>query len=199
MMLLPIGATIRCRDGEAGKLKYVVLDPENGQVTHLIGERGILPRRDIVVPASWVEQSSESEIVLNATTEELDALPDYDELDFIDPDLDYKPLGGYRRTETRFWRSPYHSVGGGNAWLVRFVRLGFHDDEVLLQRGLPVLTQDEQTVGTVDHLVVDPITHLVTHFVVRRGWLWNRKLHIVPLERVSSVSEAGVRLNMTME
>ena len=201
MMLLSIGAAIRCLDGAAGKLKYVVLDPENGRVTHLIVERGILPRREIVVPVSWIDesQSSEHEIMLNATIEELDALPDYDELDFVDPDLDYKPLGGYHRTETRFWKSPYHSVGGGNAWLVRFVRLGFHDEEVLLERGLPVVTPDEQTVGTVDHLVVDPTTLLVTHFVVRRGWLWTRKLHIVPLERVASVSEAGVRLNMTVE
>ena len=63
MMLLSIGATIRCLDGEAGKLKYVVFDPENGEVTHLIVERGILQRRQIVVPASWVERSSELEIV----------------------------------------------------------------------------------------------------------------------------------------
>ena len=92
--LLPIGATIRCRDGTTGKLKFVVLDPENGEVTHLVVERGILPRREIVVPVSWVEGSSESEIVLNATLKELDKLPDYDELNFIDPKLDYKPLGG---------------------------------------------------------------------------------------------------------
>ena len=43
--LLPIGATIRCRDGTAGKLKFVVLDPENGEVTHLVVERGILGDR----------------------------------------------------------------------------------------------------------------------------------------------------------
>lgn len=197
--LLPIGATIRCRDGTTGKLKFVVLDPENGEVTHLVVERGILPRREIVVPVSWVEGSSESEIVLNATLKELDKLPDYDELNFIDPKLDYKPLGGYRRAETKFWKSPYYSGDSGNIWLVRFERLGFHDGEVLLERGLPVVTKDEQPVGTVDHLIVDPASEQVTHFVVRHGWLWNRKMHILPLEKVLSVSRAGVRLNMMLE
>jgi osmotically-inducible protein OsmY/sporulation protein YlmC with PRC-barrel domain len=198
-MLLPVGATVRCRDGEAGKLKHVVLDPENGRVTHLIVERGILPHRQIVVPIGWVEGSSEREIVLNATLEELDMLPDYDELDFLDPELEHKPLGEYRREETKVWKSPYDSRGSRNIWLVRFERLGFHDDEVLLERGLPVVTRDEQEVGTVDHLIVDPVSHQVTHFVVRRGWLWNRKMHILPLERVLSASEAGVRLDMTLE
>lgn len=198
-MLLPIGATIRCRDGTAGKLKHVVLDPENGQVTHLIVERGVLPHREIVVPAGWVEQSSEREIVLNATLEELDKLPDYDELDFIDPDLSYKPLGGYDRTQTRFWRSPYDSVGGGNVWLLRLTRLGYHDDEVLLQRGLPVLSKDDITVGKIDHLVLDPVSHFVKHLVVQRGWLWNKKLNIVPIQKVISVSSAGVKLDMSVE
>jgi hypothetical protein len=86
MMLLSIGATIRCLDGAAGKLKSVVLDPENGEVTHLIVEHGLLQRRKIVVPASWVERSSEREIVLNATLEDLNKLPDYDELDFLAPE-----------------------------------------------------------------------------------------------------------------
>jgi hypothetical protein len=64
-MLLPIGATVRCRDGA---------------VTHLIVERGMLLRHDIVVPAAWVEQSSEHEIVLNATADELNALPEYNKV-----------------------------------------------------------------------------------------------------------------------
>src|SRR5690242_13616863 len=106
-MLLPIGATIRCRDGEAGRLKYVVIDPDDGEVTHLIVERGKLLRRDIVVPASWVEQSNEHEIVLNATVEELNEQPEYQEIDFAEPDLSYRPLSGHRPEETRIWVSAY--------------------------------------------------------------------------------------------
>src|SRR4029434_2288064 len=117
-MLLPIGATIRCRDGKAGRLKYVVIDPKDGAVTHLIVERGMLLRRDIVVPVSWVEQSSEHEIVLNAPLAGLNELPEFREFDFLEPDPTYRPLSGYRPEEVRIWVSPYVAVGDGRPWLL---------------------------------------------------------------------------------
>ena len=199
MMLLSIGATIRCRDGVAGKLKYVVLDPEDGEVTHLIVERGKLLGRDIVVPAAWIEEESEGEILLNATIEDLNALPEYKEFDFIQPDTSYRPLSGHRVEDTRFWASPYDPVGDGRPWVLRHVRVGVQDDEVVMQRGFPVQDQDSRSVGTIDHLVVDPTTRKVTHFVVRRGSLLDPEAHIVPLERVTSVTDSGVQLNMTRE
>ncbi len=33
-ILLPIGAAVRSRDGPAGRLKKVVIDPEDDQVTY---------------------------------------------------------------------------------------------------------------------------------------------------------------------
>jgi uncharacterized protein YrrD len=197
-MLLPIGATIRCRDGAAGRLKYVVLDAEDDEVTHLIVERGRLLHRDIVVPIGWVDWTSEDEIMLKATVAELEVLPDYDELDFVEPDVKFKPAGGYRSQDTRFWRSA-HAAVGGNIWIARIERLGLHDGEVFLQRGLPVVTCDERPVGEVDRLVVKPASHRVTHLVVKRGWLWKRQARMVPVERVTEVTEAGVRLDMTAE
>ncbi|MCL4258405.1 MAG: PRC-barrel domain-containing protein [Anaerolineales bacterium] len=195
-LLLSIGATIRCRDGAAGRLKYVVLDPEDNQVTHLIVERGTLLHRDIVVPVDWVERTSEDEIVLKATVAELEALPDYDELDFIEPEVELKPAGEYRSQDTHFWRSA-HAAVGGNIWIARFERLGLHDGEVFLERGLPVVTRDERPVGEVDRLDVEPASRRVTHLVVRQGWLWKRQARMVPIERVTQITEAGVRLNMT--
>jgi osmotically-inducible protein OsmY/sporulation protein YlmC with PRC-barrel domain len=198
-MLLPTGATIRCRDGAAGRLKYVVIDPDDGEVTHLIVERGMLLRRDIVVPAGWVERASEDEIVLNATVADLKALPEYHEIDFIEPDPSYRPLSGHRVEETRIWVSPYVSIGGGRPWILRRVRLGIQDDEVLLRRGLPVQTRDGRTAGALDHLVVEPASHRITHLVVRRGWLWDRQARIVPLERVAALTDYSVQLNMGAE
>lgn len=201
-MLLPIGATIRCRDGEAGRLKYVVIDPDDGTVTHLIVERGVLLRYDIVVPAAWVERSSEHKIALNATLAELNALPEYREFDFIEPDPNYHPPSGHRVEETRLWLSPYVGLNddlltNGRPWLLRHVRLGVQDDEVIVRRGLPVQTSDGRNAGVVDHLVVDPASLRTTHLVVRRGWLWNTQARIVPLERVAEVTDYGVRLNLS--
>lgn len=196
-MILSIGATVRCRDGAAGRLKYVVVDPDDNEVTDLIVERGLLLRQDIVVPIGWVEQASEDEIVLNATATELNKLPEFHEVDFMEPDLSYRPLSGHRLEETRIWVSPYVSVGGGKPWILRHTHLGIQDDEVPLRRGSPVVTRDGRPVGEIDHLLVEPTGHQVTHLVVRRGLLWNRQARLVPMERVSAVTEFGVRLDMT--
>jgi sporulation protein YlmC with PRC-barrel domain len=200
MMLLPIGAAIRCRDGAAGKLKYVVLDSEDGEVTHLIIQRGKLLRRDIVVPAAWVEQESGGEILVNATTKELNDMPEYKEFEFLEPDPSYRPLSGHRVEDTRFWASPYGSISG-RPWILRRVRLGFQENDVIVQRGLPVHARDGREVGTLDHLIVEPgnRNHRVTHLVVRRGLPWEQKMHIVPMGRVAAVTEVGVRLNMTAD
>ena len=197
MMLLSIGKSIRCRDGEAGKLKYVVLDPDDGEVTHLIVEQGKLLRRDIVVPAAWVEGESKGQILLNATAEELNDLPVYKEFDFIQADPSYHPLSGHRIEDVRFWSSPYDPVGGGKPWILRRVRVGVQDEEVVLQRGLPVHDRDGRAVGALDHLIVEPGNVRVTHLVLGQSLLWDKKMHIVPMERVADVTENDVRLNMT--
>jgi sporulation protein YlmC with PRC-barrel domain len=199
LMRLSIGSAIRCRDGMAGRLKYVVIDPDDGKVTNLIVERGRLLRRDIVVPAAWVEEESEGEIVLNATTEDLNTLPEYKEFEFMEPDPTYRPVSGHRVEDTRIWISPYQPVVSGRPWILWRVRLGIQDEEVVLQRGLPVHDRENRAVGTIDHLVVEPGDRRITHLVLRRGWPWEKKMHIVPMGRVSTVTEKGARLNMTVE
>jgi osmotically-inducible protein OsmY len=196
-MLLPIGAIVHCHDGAAGRLKYVVLDPDDGEVTHLIVERGMLLHRDIVVPVSWIERTTEATLYLNANRDDLKVLPEYDEREFVMPDPAYRPLSGHRVEDTRVWLGPYAVVGGGRPWVLQRVRLGVEDDEVLIRRGLPVLTSDDRPAGVIDHLVVDPTSKHITHLVVRRGWLWNRQARLVPVDQVAAVSEYGVRLRLS--
>jgi uncharacterized protein YrrD len=45
-----IGAPVLASEGKIGQLKYVVVAPNAEVVTHLVVERGLLVRHDIVVP-----------------------------------------------------------------------------------------------------------------------------------------------------
>lgn len=198
-MLLPIGAQVRCLDGAAGRLKFIVVDPDDSEVTDLIVERGALLHRDIVVPIGWGERTTEDTIFLNACLDDLNPLPEYNEVEFVQPDPSYRPLSGHRVEETRIWIGPYETVSGGRPWILRQVRLGVDEDEVLVRRGLPVQTSDHRSVGVVDHLVIDPASKRVTHLVVRHGWLWSREAHLVPLEQVAELNEYGVRLNLSVD
>jgi len=69
------------------------------------------------------------------------------------------------------------------------------EGEILIRRGLPVYTADGDWVGTVDHLLVDPTRHRVTHLVIHRGrWFSQGEDYIVPVDDVTTASESGIRL-----
>jgi osmotically-inducible protein OsmY/sporulation protein YlmC with PRC-barrel domain len=197
MQRLPIGASVLCHDGIAGRLKYVVIDPDDTEITDLIVERGFLRHHDVVVPVSWVEQATDESITLNAQIVDLRALPEYHELEFAMPDLSCKPVCGHQVEETRIWQNPYVAVGGGRPQLRHRARLGVPEEEMLLRRGMPILAADSTSIGTLDHLVVDPVTHQLTQLVIRQGQLWNRRAQIVPLDQVATLSEYGVQLKLT--
>lgn len=77
-----IGAPVLTDDGEVGRLKYVVVDPDAAVVTHLVVERGRLLHREMVVPAGWVEHADGQGIRLQAKLDELEALPEFREVEF---------------------------------------------------------------------------------------------------------------------
>ncbi|MDQ5852813.1 MAG: BON domain-containing protein, partial [Chloroflexota bacterium] len=196
-MELPIGAAVVCQDGEAGRLKYVAADPVTTTITDLIVEHGMVLKRDRVVPVRWVDRSDAHRIMLNAKLADLALLPEYREVDFMQPDPTYRPVSGHRVEDTRIWLSPYVELGGGRPWLIGRVRLGISDDHaVLVRRGVPVLIADGSMLGRIHHLVADEQERKVSSLVVRCGDLLHREYRMVPIDQVAAISEAGVRLKI---
>ena len=191
-----IGAPVLTAEGEAGRLKYVVVDSDAQVVTHLIVERGRLLRRDIIVPVGWVEHTDAEGIRLNAKIADLEELPEFREVEFWPPDPPTRPMLGHPPVNIRFWISPYSTIPTPRStWVLHRVGLGMGEGEILIRRGLPVYTADGDRVGTVDHLLVDPARHRVTHLVIHRGrWFSQGEDYIVSLDDVTTASESGIRL-----
>jgi uncharacterized protein YrrD len=55
------------------------------------------------------------------------------------------------------------------------------------KQGMKVITSDEQTVGHIDRLVLDPKTKVVTHLVVRKGWLFTED-KVVPTDLIATAA-----------
>ena len=176
-----IGAPVLTTEGEVGRLKYVVVEPDAHVVTHLIVERGRLLRRDIIVPVGWVEHTDAEGIRLNAKIADLEGLPEFREVEFWPPDPATRPVLGHPPVNIRFWISPYSTIPTPRStWVLHRVGLGMGEGEILIRRGLPVYTADGDRVGTVDHLLVDPARHRVTHLVIHRGrWFSQGEDYIV--------------------
>jgi sporulation protein YlmC with PRC-barrel domain len=195
-----IGAPVRVREGEAGRLKFVVVDPRDDEVTDLIVERGRLLRRPVVVPVGWVKRADENAIELNASLDDLEDVPEYREIEFQVPDPAFVK-SGYSPEQVRMWATPAGLAVTPIVPLIsRRVRLGVDDDAVLIGRGTDVKTKDGRTVGTVDHLLADAKTNEVTHLVVHpRFHLGHDEDVIIGLDSVASLGDGNVYLRATEE
>jgi osmotically-inducible protein OsmY/sporulation protein YlmC with PRC-barrel domain len=209
-----IGTPVLSRDErEIGKLKYLVIDPDDETISNLVVEKGLLLRKDVVVPVSWVVKADEERIFVNATASEVDSLPEFREVDYRQPDPTARPIAGHQPSELRIWDRPYINpvrpdAGPARPILVRSERpwveykgfLGVNDDEVLLKRGQPIYASDGQRVATLDHVVADDETHRIQELVVHRGhWLQRGEDVVVPADAVSSISHDEIRLSLSRD
>ncbi len=198
MMDLKVGSPVFCTDGKAGRLAYVVVDEDDEVVTGLIVRHGALLTKDVVVPVHWVQKVGEDGIYLNASLEDLEAQPEFREVDFRIPDPLARPIQGHPPADQRVWLGPYAAVSAtARPMIAQRVRLGLDEDEIALGRGVEVLADDGE-LGTVDHVLVDPQTRRITHIVVRTGPLIPRDL-IVPIEKVYSLGSERVAVHGTRE
>jgi sporulation protein YlmC with PRC-barrel domain len=69
-------ARIRATDGEVGRVDEFLVDPEDGQITHLVMREGHLwGSKEIAIPVSAIAQIKEDMVYLKLDKAEIEALP----------------------------------------------------------------------------------------------------------------------------
>jgi sporulation protein YlmC with PRC-barrel domain len=209
--IFTLGADARCRDGGAGTVTRVVVDPRTRAVTHLV----VTPRRDRggfgrLVPVARVSIGpAGEEVVLSCTLAELAAFPEAEERHFLPGNGAY---GGYGPGQALAW--PYYfygtgyvgGIGMGGSWTADGLGVGMGGGpaltasetvplgEVSVHRGDPVRTLDGH-VGHLHGLVLFPDDR-VSHLLLQEGHLWGRKQVAIPVTAVTSMDD-GVVLRLT--
>ena len=70
------GASVIAADGPVGSVDEFIVDPANGQITHLVLRQGHLwGQRTISIPVTLIAQIDEDAVKLKLTKQEIDALP----------------------------------------------------------------------------------------------------------------------------
>ena len=198
-----IGSTVQCRDGRAGHVTKVVVEPGSKRVTDIVVERGLLLHRDIVVPISLIKDVRDDTVELDVSIDELKSLPEFNEVDFAMPDdtwtegHDYPP--GVVRIDLR---NPALRIGElAPAWsavmMVGHTHVGVSGAETPIGRGTRVSCRDG-AVGRIDHVLVDPESGRVRAIVVRKGGLLTKDV-IVPTSWVEAVQEDEIILAANRE
>jgi sporulation protein YlmC with PRC-barrel domain len=183
-----IGAKVSCTDGACGRLTQVVINPLDERVTHLIVEPEHRQGLGRLVPIDWVRGGGD-QVDLQRTKAEFEALDIAEENRFL---LGREGTAGYDPEQALLW--PY--LGGNTTVPVTVDTLPV--GEVAIRRDEPVHARDGE-IGRVEGLVVDPRNHHVTHVLLQEGHLFGRKEVAIPLNAVTEVGDAGIRLAMSKQ
>lgn len=91
---LHVGAAVYTANGEkVGKLRFVVVEPETENVSHLVLERGMMLSRDVLAPIGVVGKVMHRGIFLTISPDEVQELADF--------------------AEGRYLAGSHHGGGGG--------------------------------------------------------------------------------------
>lgn len=192
---------------EVGKINRFVLDPITNEVTHIVVQKGWLFTEDKVVPFDRVRTVTEDNVILNENIGAYNQLPPFEERHYIQVDQDpnaqvpgHEPA--YRGAPAYYWYPPYGHLGYpayglGYPYLPpTVVQQNIPANTVPLHEGVDVISSDDEHVGDVEHLLVDPDSNRATHFVISQGLLFkDRKL--IPASWINSVKEDKVHLTMS--
>jgi uncharacterized protein YrrD len=192
-----IDAAVHTRDGEAGRIWKVAMEPTTRKVTHLIVHKGVLFGRNVVVPIERVTRMAEGEVWLDASNDDLKGMADYEETEFTDPTEAWEypvafPMGGIIWPLQPGW-------GGANPMLLAgtHVKENIPDEDVALMSGTSVEATDGH-VGRIDRVLVDDHTNEMTGFVIRKGFLFTRDVS-APMSWIDHVDKDAVHLKLTKQ
>lgn len=202
-MELKEGTSVFTASGEeVGKINRFVLDPATNEVTHIVVQKGWLLPEDKVVPLRMISTATEARVVLNEDIGDFEQLPPFEETHYVeltedDPSPAERPTHRYAPAYYLYPPSGYlgYPAHGLNyyGWPPVETVQNIPGNTIPLKEGSNVISSDDEHVGDVERLFVDPGSNRVTHFLVSQGLLFKEQ-KLVPADWVRSVEEDRVRL-----
>lgn len=203
-MRLKKGADVFNSEGEKlGTLQRVIIDPQTKAVTHIVVEKGWLFSTNKVISFGELDPESEDSLVVTGPHDDPDDFPAFEESHYVSldendhPDADLDSVYWYPPADLAWWRTGAAYMGYYPpipAYAVRTTQ-NIPEGTVALEEGAKVISQDEQHVGNIEQVVVEPEEDRATHFVIHGGLFSERKL--VPVLWISRIEEKEVYLSIS--
>ncbi|HEX6508618.1 MAG TPA: PRC-barrel domain-containing protein [Chloroflexota bacterium] len=191
---IDIGADVIGSDGKKlGTVEYVVVQPPRMHVTDIVVRTGGLLTRDVVIPASAVEDVEDGTVYLSIHKDDLKSYPDFVEVHYEKPPPSWVP-------PTDFYYPPAAVLLPPTAGVPEFeeVRVNVPPGTRAIREGMEVETIDGDKVGKVGSLDLELPTGDVKGFVVEQGFLFKRDTRI-PVSDVKEIRDDKVILKLTKE
>ena len=201
-MNIPINAAVQCTDGPGGRSTYVIVNPINEQVTHLVVKERQPPHTERLVPVRFVKATTPEQVQLSCNLNELGRLRPFVEIEFIRvqaPLLDLQGLSYYGDEDLMSLpyakMEPPYSIQEASQVLLKQKVKAVPPGELAVRRGARVEATDGR-VGWVDEFVVDPDSGHITHLTMRKGHLWGDEEVSIPVSEIGRIAEDVVYLKL---
>jgi sporulation protein YlmC with PRC-barrel domain len=188
-MDIPLNAEVHCADGVCGRSTYVVVNPVNEQVTHVVVREEWFPQAEYLVPLDLVTESTSDTIRLRCMKKDLVMQAPFIEVEYVEGDLP-----GFRYEKGNYMLWPYNVPEEGEVIPVETERVP--PGALAVRRGAHVRAIDGR-VGRVDEFLVDPVSEHITHLILREGHLWGQKDVTIPVSEIAHIEEDTVHLKLT--
>lgn len=187
-MDIPINVDVLCAGELCGRSKYLIINPVNERITHLVVSERAFPNIERLVPVDKILASSPNLIQLRCNQVDLAHMDFFEETDFIEGgQLEYAlPYDA----PYQVW--PYAMY---EAEPMPFEHERIPTGEIAIRRGTPVEGTDGR-VGKVDEFLVDPENDAITHLVLREGHLWGKRDVTIPVSEIEKIADDAVHLKL---
>ena len=177
MTNISINTHVECSDGSCGKSTQVIFNPVNHKVTHLVVEDRHLPDSHTrLVPVGKVASVTQEKITLNCTKVEVEKMPSFIIKHFVQ---ESHPGKAYQSRDSYTYQYVVNDTGYDE-----FKEENIPDGELALYPGMHIKSKDDDKVGKLDELVLDPESGDITHLLMREGHLWGKKDVAIPVSEV---------------
>lgn len=202
-----LGMSVYTSDGQdVGSIDRLILDPGTNEVKAAVIRKGVFLRHDKEVPYEMMDITSDGDIRLSATAAQVHSLPEFLPGAYTTPPADYPLPAGYPSESVYL---PYSfGLGGLGATPLgmmpdnaeaREVRAAWHRQDIenaVIQEGSKVFSREEEQVGEVHQLNFDQHTGVLTHIVVRRGFIFTKDTEL-PASMIAGVRDGAVTLSIS--
>ena len=191
--VIAIGATASCTDGPCGQVRCVVVDPVAREVTHIVVETKHRKGLGRLVPLDLFDAAGD-QVTLTCDLAAFEDLEVAEQVQFMPRSVGYTT---YEPQETL--TLPYYGLGLAAVTAAdNPAQVVTHDalplGEVGVHRGDCVHATDGE-IGMVKGLVIERLSHHVTHVLLQEGHLWGRRDVAIPISAVTTF-EGGIELDM---
>jgi sporulation protein YlmC with PRC-barrel domain len=182
-----------------GSLERVVLNPATKVVTDIVVRINgkLFTKSDKVVPIHLVNQTTESEIVLEDQAGELQYFPYFEESHMIE--VNGSGQRGQNKTEEPIVYG-YPQVGpmiaaSSNEPVIIEDAQNIPEGTIAMKEGAKVTTVEGKHAGNVVRVLAEPSTDQVTHLIISSGLLLKEE-KLIPIRWVSRIGENEIHLKV---